>query len=86
MMTSKEIDVLITNFVMTDGFLNDWKMGVIPKSYYTDSRIPIIGSWMGEKGCVKRDFEKLIPIFNEPSKAAWCANLLVQQSKFNEVK
>lgn len=86
MTTSKEIDVLITNFVMTDGFLNDWKRGVIPKSYYTDSRIPIIGSWMGEKGCVKRDFEKLIPIFNEPSKAAWCASLLVQQKKFMEKK
>lgn len=83
---SNEVDLFITNFVMTDGYINEWNKKLIPNRTYNNSPIPIIGSWMGEEGKSKAKFEKFIPVFNEPAIAAWAARLLIKQMKYLEMK
>lgn len=80
-----EVDILISNMVMTDGYIDEWNKSIISKFIYKNSPIPIIGSWMGTEGKSKDEFKKLIPVFNEPAKAAWAANLLVKEKEFQEM-
>lgn len=82
---SNEVDIFITNFVMTDGYIKDWNLAILFEIIYTQSPIPIIGSWMGNKGIAEKRFKKFIPVFNEPAKAAWAANLLVKEKEFQEI-
>lgn len=85
MTRSDEIDIVITNFVMTDGYIDEWDAEKIPKFIY-NSPHPVLGSWMGAEGEVKKKFEEIIPLFDEPAKAAFAAGLLVKQMEFLKLK
>jgi len=75
---SGEVDIFITNFVMTDGYITDWENEFVPMYVYGSSPIPIIGSWMGAEGIIRQRFEEHIPMFDEPAQAAQAAKWLTE--------
>ena len=88
MLHDENLDMLIINYVMTDNYISQWeeKYKYSAPIILKNPPIPIIGSWMGNEGTVRKMFEEYIPIFDEPAKAAMGASLIFRQFEYLKCK